>query len=92
MTKALTITPKISHTYNTAAKTTRAAAEFANIAPKPKTAKATRGLVGGIIDACKAIAQKIAKSPESAVTQISKGGNFPSHKDPAALIMKAVKG
>ena len=74
MTKALTITPKISQTYN-----------------GTKSTKATRGIVGTVIDIFKAIAKKIS-TPEDAVSKISKNTTAPSHKDPAAIVMKTMHG
>lgn len=92
MTKALTITPKVSQTYNTvktkAAKTLPVAANYVT---ENKPSKATRGIVGTVIDIFKAIAKKIS-SPENAVSQISKNTNLPSHKDPAAIVIKTMHG
>lgn len=92
MTKALTITPKISSGYTTKARKTINTLQN-NFLPLPKknTSKATRGLVGGVIDIFKAIINKISK-PEDAVSKISKGISAPSHKDPAAIVMKTIHG
>ena len=94
MTKALTITPKISQTYNgtksTIAKTIPAAASYIT-EQKPPNSKATRGIVGTVIDIFKAIAKKIS-TPENAVSKISKNTTAPSHKDPAAIVMKTMHG
>lgn len=92
MTKALTITPKVTQTYNTvktkAAKTLPVAANYVS---ENKPSKATRGIVGTVIDIFKAILKKIS-NPENAVSKISKNTNVPSHKDPAAIVMKTMHG
>lgn len=94
MVKALTITPKVSQAYN-GAKTAatkvlpQAASQIAE--QTPAKSKATRGLVGTVIDVFKKIAKKIS-NPENAVSKISKNTNSMPHKDPAALVMKTTQG
>ncbi len=93
MTKALTITPKISSS-NIAGKARKTTAAIQNTVAQvniEKKSKATRGLVGGIIDIFKAIIKKIS-NPEAAVSKIAKNINSPSHKDPAAIVMKSING
>lgn len=91
MTKALTITPKLASYKGIQPKTSRAAASLQSRAPQIKTSKATRGLIGNIIDIFKALATKIAK-PENAVNKISTNTLHAPHKDPAALVMKSIHG
>lgn len=94
MTKALTITPKIpAKTYSSAAaQTAKTAPGVTNyLSANKQTSKATRGIVGTVIDIFKVLAQKISK-PENAVFKISKGNNIPSHIDPAAIVLKTTQG
>ncbi len=92
MTKALTITPKITNNYKNysaqVAKKSLLAADYVPLKPK---SKATRGLVGHIIDAFKVVLGKIS-NPQDALTKFSKGVNLPSHKDPAAIVIKTMHG
>ncbi len=92
MTKALTITPKITQSYKqvqtNVAKNSQLAANY--VVQQPKS-KATKGLVGHVIDVFKTVLSKIS-TPQDALAKFSKGVNLPSHKDPAAIVMKTMHG
>ena len=47
--------------------------------------------VGTVIDLFKAVLNKISK-PEDVVSKFSKNTQLPSHKDPAAIVMKSMHG
>ena len=92
MTKALTITPKISGGYkNLKTNVIKNAKNAANYLPEKPKSKATRGLVGTVIDLFKIVLNKIS-NPEDAISKLSKNVQMPSHKDPAAIVMKSMHG
>ena len=92
MTKALTITPKISNSCNSLRTSViKNAQNASSYLPKQEKSKATRGLVGTVIDLFKAVLNKISK-PEDVVSKFSRNTQLPSHKDPAAIVMKSMHG